>query len=460
MAPAAAEPADGGLLKQFSFSKGDWAEEYPIDIGYDRILSLVRVATPADTEIEVVTAQRLLATAYCATEHDQLLAMGPESFLAHWESLIETRQVRHGAETGAAAGNALVTALGRTDSKSAALAVRIVKAAKGTMELMNSVRNLPQIGNGRVELTAFTRLAKTSAQPTMETERLRSLAARVRVTTPADGEVDEEAREKWVWALSLLTRSITTKAVGFLAIAHAGSLADWTAALAALSSDGRFTPAYMAAERQKQRQARSGASAAAQRFDAAATPVQAWAHVVADIADDALKQALAKALALVSVDMHKLPLSGASFDLRAVAVGKAVLAAARSRNQALAAVPKLPATSEVEAIQAMVEYFFPPEPASAATTPGVATTPAGGGATGATVMTLTQETLEALRGSAAQSDLLSAGSEKIVLGKAPATKGSLKRPEYFATGDVVDFQRHEAALIELNELDHASTNVW
>jgi hypothetical protein len=163
----------GNFLKQCSFSKGDRAEECPIDIGHDRILALVRAAVPATTNVEVVSAQRLLATAYCAAEHEQLLTMGPESFLAHWESLIETRYVRHGAETGAAAENATATALSGADSQAAALAVRIVKAAKGSMELMNSVKNLPQIGGGRIELTAFPRLAKISAQSTMKMDRLR-----------------------------------------------------------------------------------------------------------------------------------------------------------------------------------------------------------------------------------------------------------------------------------------------
>ena len=36
-----------------------------------------------------------------------------------------------------------------------------------------------------------------------------------------------------------------------------------------------------------------------------------------------------------------------------------------------------------------------------------------------------------------------------MLGKAPTTDGTLKRPEYFAAGDIGDFKRHEAALLEL-----------
>ena len=68
---------------------------------------------------------------------------------------------------------------------------------------------------------------------------------------------------------------------------------------------------------------------------------------------------------------------------------------------------------------------------------------------------MSPEVLAALRPAQVETALSSTGSEKIVLGKAPTTDGTLKRPEYFAAGDVGDFQRHEAALLALEATDRA-----
>jgi hypothetical protein len=73
-------------------------------------------------------------------------------------------------------------------------------------------------------------------------------------------------------------------------------------------------------------------------------------------------------------------------------------------------------------------------------------------------MALSPEVLAALRPAQAATALSSTGSEKIVLGKAPTTDGTLKRPEYFAAGGVGDFQRHEAALLALEATDRAVTD--
>ena len=54
-------------------------------------------------------------------------------------------------------------------------------------------------------------------------------------------------------------------------------------------------------------------------------------------------------------------------------------------------------------------------------------------------MVLSPEALEALRLAQTKSAPSSTGSDKIVLGKAPTTDGTRKRPEYFAAGDVGDF---------------------
>ena len=63
----------------------------------------------ANRGYEKLTAHQILATAYCATEHETLLEMEPEAFLSKWEALAEARSLRP-PETGAAADNATATA--------------------------------------------------------------------------------------------------------------------------------------------------------------------------------------------------------------------------------------------------------------------------------------------------------------------------------------------------------------
>ena len=68
-------------------------------------------------------------------------------------------------------------------------------------------------------------------------------------------------------------------------------------------------------------------------------------------------------------------------------------------------------------------------------------------------MVLSEETIAALRPAQTETTPSLTGSDKIVLGKVPTTDGTLKRPKYFAAGDVGDFQRHEAALTALEATD-------
>ena len=71
------------------------------------------------------------------------------------------------------------------------------------------------------------------------------------------------------------------------------------------------------------------------------------------------------------------------------------------------------------------------------------------------MMVLSPETIAALRPAQTETTPSLTGSDKVVLGKAATTDGTLKRPEYFAAGDVGDFQRHEAALSALEATDKA-----
>ena len=106
MASAApSEPSDGELIKQCSFSKGEWADENPVDEGFGNIYPLFE--TPGNVGFGSLTARGLLAVAHAAGEHDQMLSSGPECFLATGESKAHARSSCPPARaTGAAATNA------------------------------------------------------------------------------------------------------------------------------------------------------------------------------------------------------------------------------------------------------------------------------------------------------------------------------------------------------------------
>ena len=450
---ASSDPADGELIKQCSFSKGEWKEDYQVDVGFSNIYELF--GTPGNVGYETLGTRCLLAVAFAAGEQEQLMLDGPESFLAMWESKAEARSVRP-PETGAAATNAYNTAMNAADSSSARIAVKVVKATQGTMSLMGSVRNLPMVNGARLSLAAFPRLQKIAPRSTMLTSRLRDMAARVSVVLPDDADTSDKAREEWVWSLSMLTRSITTKAVGFLAIAHASSEA-WTDAIAALGTDGRFKADYMAEIRRQLRESRAAAAGpAAGKFDATVTPLAAWNHAAGDIADADVAERVAKAVANATTGFHNITVVGAGFEVRKIAVGTALLNTMRTRDQALTTVPKMPAAEDV-AIECLLGYLYTGQYQELQTVtptgpPTGAATAAGTAVAGPTMMVLSPETIELLRPATTETMALT-GSDKIVLGKAPTSDGTLKRPEYFAVGDVSDFQRHEGALSALEATD-------
>ena len=56
---APSEPPDGELTKQCSFSKGGWADEYPVDVGFGNIYPLF--GTPENAGFDLLTARGLLA---------------------------------------------------------------------------------------------------------------------------------------------------------------------------------------------------------------------------------------------------------------------------------------------------------------------------------------------------------------------------------------------------------------
>ena len=194
---ASSEPADRELAKRCPFSKGEWADAYPVDLGFGNIYQLFE--TPENVGFDSLTALGLLAVAYAAGEHEKVLSSGPECFLATWGSKAEARSIRP-PETGAAATNAYDTAMTATDSYAARVAVKVAKATQGTMRLIGSVRNLPMVNGARLSLATFPRLQKIAPRSTIQTSRLRELAARVGVVLPDDSKTNttEGAREEWV----------------------------------------------------------------------------------------------------------------------------------------------------------------------------------------------------------------------------------------------------------------------
>ena len=189
---ASSEPADGELIKQCSFSKGEWALECQVDVGFGNTYQLFE--TPVNAGFYSLSARGLLAVAYAAGEHGQMLLSGPECFLATWESKAEARSIRP-PETGAAATNAYATAMTATDSYAARVAVKVAKATQGAMSLIGSVRNLPMANGARISLAAFPRLQKIAPRSTIQTSRLRELATRVGVVLPDDLDTTESVQK-------------------------------------------------------------------------------------------------------------------------------------------------------------------------------------------------------------------------------------------------------------------------
>ena len=81
---------------------------------------------------------------------------------------------------------------------------------------------LPGVVGGVVDCTAFPRLAKLApgaAGEQVPEARIRALATQLQVELSASGDLSEGARAKWIWDLSRLSRSLTARAVGWLALA-------------------------------------------------------------------------------------------------------------------------------------------------------------------------------------------------------------------------------------------------
>ena len=230
------EASDREVLKNSPFSKGEWPVETYINVGYNGVYEAF--GTPAYAGLQSAPSKHLLALAYATGQHDELLAIDPESFLQRWKSMIDAHALLP-AETGPATTNAYNAAMATITTEAAHLVryqgaqkgpallfLRILKATSGVFSLIGKARNLQAVVAGEVNLSGFPRrLKKITATGAINTARLRGLAARVGVRFPDDIDLSEEASVDWVLSLATLLRGVTLKAVGWLKKAHASSQA-------------------------------------------------------------------------------------------------------------------------------------------------------------------------------------------------------------------------------------------
>ena len=142
------------------------------------------------------------------------------------------------------------------------MAVRLVEAKDGVMQLVAPLRELPLVQMGALNDQPFKRLARLAdAHGSMLTARIRSLATRLSAGLPDDNDSSETERAKWVWQLAVLERSVTIRALGHLKAAQADG--KWDETVAALGDTGRFTVPWMAAARAAKQAATAAAAVAA-----------------------------------------------------------------------------------------------------------------------------------------------------------------------------------------------------
>ena len=253
-----ADRADEEDLKTTSFSKGEWGDDLiALGMDYDMVAETLGTAAAPMAATAPLT---LVAIAFVTGGLDQALTGRPDDLLATWEAAITARGAQ--AAGGDAANNARANALATCTSEVERMAVRLVEAKDGVMQLVAPLRELPLVQMNALNIQPFKRLARLAdAHGAMPTASIRSLATRLGVALPDDNDSSEVARAKWVWQLAVLERSITTRALGYLKAAQADG--KWDEAVAALSDTGRFSVPWMAALRAAKQAAAEAAAAAA-----------------------------------------------------------------------------------------------------------------------------------------------------------------------------------------------------
>ena len=301
-----ADRADEEDLKTTSFSKGEWGDDLiALGMDYDMVAEALGTAAAPMAAAAPLT---LVAIAFVTGGLDQALTGRPDDLLTKWEAAITARGAQ--AAGGDAANNARANALANATSEVERMAVRLVEAKDGVMQLVTPLRELPLVQMNAMNIQPFKRLARLAdAHGAMPTASIRSLATRLGVTLPDDNDSSEVARAKWVWQLAVLERSITTRALGYLKAAQADG--KWDEAVAALSDTGRFSVPWMAALRAaKQAAAEAAAAAAAAGRGFENIPIlDIFTHVTTTL-PAADVNALAKQFAYATAGVHGVTLAG------------------------------------------------------------------------------------------------------------------------------------------------------
>ena len=187
--------ADKENLKATSFSKGEWGDEpIALEMDYDMVAEAFGTAA---APLATMTPLTLVAIAFVTGELGHVLAGRPDDLLAAWEAAITARGAQ--AAAGGAAANARAAAMAACTSEVERMAVRLVEAKDGVMQLVVSLRELPLVQMNALNIQPFKRLARLAdAHGAMSTASIRSLATRLGVALPDDNDPSEVARAKWV----------------------------------------------------------------------------------------------------------------------------------------------------------------------------------------------------------------------------------------------------------------------
>ena len=134
--------ADEENLRQTAFEKGEWANQPPtdLDVDYDLLSGALGLGT-AGAPLMSITAETLLALSFCVDELAQALSEKIDDVLTRWESALTSR-IGSPLATGAAADNARTAAETAATCDLERMAVRLVEAKSGVMELVRGVREL------------------------------------------------------------------------------------------------------------------------------------------------------------------------------------------------------------------------------------------------------------------------------------------------------------------------------
>ena len=456
--PAAAEGPDTEDLKISPFARGEWSQEERIllDVSFT---SLAEVLGDEDDPLESIAVSRLLAIAYAVGWSSKMLMVSPADFAGELEAAIDARgglqDIGNVADANLATAQAVATDQIQFD------AIKLYVSMYGTIDAFaNRVTALPGVELGFISCTSFPRLAKLagSARGEVSELKIRSLAARFRVSLPESTDLSEVGKAQWVWGLAQLERSVTVRAVGWLK--QAATQEEFDAFVLELADDGRFSSEWMT-ERRRLRTVAAEQERARRElgtgFSSTLTALSVWEHVSANVratgpaADARFAENAARALR----KYHSLEVEGAGEDVMKMAAGAAVLAAMKCKGHGTDRLGVAPADT-AQALQYVVTYVVQTTPLSLDGGEPAGTAAAAAAAAGASVVQLDGQSLAALQAvTARQTTAASArdASDKITLGKAPQETSRMRRPDWFAPKDVAPFEQHEEAIKRLSLLE-------